>query len=127
MRIIVALGALVAVLTLAGCGSSAAAGPQDTIQAWTDAIVAHDWQAACDLETVEYQGVDCYATYNTNVSAMSAMAGEDVAADIVLDPASCGLDEATGEYACAASGEYVGTILVVAQEVDGEWRIVRTG
>lgn len=121
-----ALGAFVAVLA-AGCGgsSSGSLGPQETIQTWVDAIAAHDWDAACALETVEYQGLDCANSYDVNIAAFSAAAGEDVAADLTLDPESCG-EQADGSYSCGAYGKYTRAVVTVTQ-VDGEWRVSSVG
>lgn len=125
MRSIVALCALVAVL--AGCGGSDTKGPDDTAEAWVSAMAAHDFEAACALEVEEYQGLDCAGSYDANVAALSVDAGYDVAADLAIEPGSCGLDEGTGVYACVANGKFTGKLLLTLVETDDGWRVEAVG
>ena len=121
-----ALGALV--LTLAGCGSSSeAAGPADTAQAWVDALVAHDYQAVCDLETVEYQGLDCAGSYQSGVEGASAQAGQDVVADLKLDRESCVDDVETKTTTCLIKSEFNGDIYIVVGEAGDGYLVQSVG
>ena len=122
MRTILALCALVFVL--AGCGGSEPAGPEDTAVAWANALAAHDFEAACALETEAYRGLDCAATYASVVEEASLFEGYDVAADVTVDPASCGLDE--GATTCVATGKFIGSVLLTLEQVDGQWLVAST-
>lgn len=124
MRTILALCALVFVL--AGCGGGATAGPEDTAVAWADALATHDYAAACALETEAYRGVDCEKTYASVIEEASLFEGYDVAADVSVDPASCGLDEGTGVTTCVATGKFIGSVLLTLEQVDGQWLVAST-
>lgn len=115
------------VLALAGCGGNSPPGPEDTAQAWVDAIASHDYQAACDLEVEEYQGLDCAGSYDANIAALAVEAGYDVAADLVLEEGSCGLDEGSGIYACVANSKFTGKLLIKLVESDSGWRVESVG